>query len=549
MQKFLNIAEQYIQWVALGVGVLYLALMGWSYVYQPNINVTLGPKVVEPGEIEKVIAEGPIKELDEKINSDTAVDITPPDVVTAWTNGIEDKKALVENIPSVFGTNPDGGVGANSGPVNPVTDQQKLAVLPKIPAAVPVAVAAYRTMIEFPDPNFDAANAAPGAAVPLIDKDIDAASVEFKVDSNALAKAFGDAFNANPNPKLFQTMYLRVHLWREEQNANGGWDAPTEIPALSINKPADYPKDPVGQQSGLVYNAWALANQDLMIHPPFFQIAKGAPPWYMPDQAPAAAAPAAAQPDANPAVAPDGPRPGAPLRGRQPAQPGQALPPPGQVGTDQPRPNMFQPPGAFAGPFGAADRFSQPVASMEPLAAGMFDPRAKLTDDVIVAHDDTVQPDKTYRYYVQYVLYNPLFFANRIAADALARQFDVKSPDIAVAKDADKTQKITIPSRTQIFLASVQGGAAAHVKIFQWKPTISETEVVGAPGDLLAPSPYTLVDIRQDMSTPAHAWYVLLVNADGKEVRRDLLKDKADPNFLQWEKDAAAANPAAALAN
>src|ERR1700728_4843656 len=98
MQKFLNIAEQYVEWLALGIGVLYLGLMGWSYVYQSNINVTLGGKVVEPGEIDKVIAEGPIKELDQKTSSTSVVRITPPNNVIAWENGFADKAAFVDNF-------------------------------------------------------------------------------------------------------------------------------------------------------------------------------------------------------------------------------------------------------------------------------------------------------------------------------------------------------------------------------------------------------------------------------------------------------------------
>jgi hypothetical protein len=519
MQKFLNIAEQYVEWLALSIGILYLGLMGWSYVYQPNINVTLGGKVVEPGEIDKVIVDGPIKELDQKVSSTSVVHITPPDVVTAWKNGAEDKAAFVDNLPSNFPSDPNGGMGP-VGPIEQNNGPLAFKVLPQVPPTIPVAIASYRTLVEFPDPNFDAVNAPPGAVVPIISKDIDAVSVEAKIDYKALAKAFQDAFGLNGNPKAFQTMYLRVQLWREEQDATGKWGQPTEIPALKINKLPDLPPEPVGQQVGAVYKAWAAANQDLILHPPFYQTANGAPLWLAPDQVAAAAG----GPAAGGAPAPVSPVPGAaPGGGRTTSGQPAYAPPPVQY---QPPLSQYQP-----GP--------RPVA-FDPAQGGGFNPLTKVADDTIIAHDDTVQPDKTYRYYVQYRLLNPLFFANRIAIDAVIKQFDLKSPDVAAAQPADMTQAIAIPSRTRIFVKNVQGGAAVHFAVITWNPNPVEREIVAAPGDTLAPSSYMLVDIRQDMSVPSRPWYVLLVDPEGKDSRRDLLKDKADPDLLKWEQEAAA---------
>jgi hypothetical protein len=496
MQKFINIAEQYVEWLALGIGVVYLGFMGWSYGYQPTLNVTIAGKSVEPGQIEKTIADGPIKDLDEKIQSSAFVPIEPPDVVAVFIDSAGDKTAIVSNYTSSFQPNPLGGAGSDQGPQEKGPITPKLAGLPKPPATIPVAIASYRTLIEFADPKFDAAAAAGGAVVPIISKDIDAVSFKCKVDAKTVSKAFSDAFGANASPKLFQTMYLRVHLWREEQSGPDKWSQPVEILPLVINPLPDIPQGPVEDQPAAVYRLWAGANQDQILHPPFYQTAKDAPPWVDPEQAAAAAVPAKAG-----AV---------------------AVPPAGAAA---------MPPAAAA---------QNPAFAGADLATGMFNPLQKVTDDFVIAHDETVKPDKTYRYYVQYSIFNPLFHLPKLGGEAAIKQFELSSPGMDAAQVADMSQPISIPSRTQIFVKSVQG-STVHFAVFQWSPQIKETEIVATAGDTLAPSPYMLVDVRQE---PSHASYVLLVNPDGIDMRHDVIKDQKDPTFIQNERDAAAAaNP------
>jgi hypothetical protein len=520
MQKFLQIAEQHVQWLALAIGAAYLGFMGWSYVYKPNINVTLGGKVVEPGKVDQFIVDGPITDLTHAMEENTAdVNITPKDVVTIFLHHIADASANLDLLAGVFPADLNGGGLVPNGPAGP-GDQtnQKLAKLPTLPAATFVAIAPYRTMIEFADPNFDVANAAAGAVVPILQKDIDAVSVEYKVDMKALAKAFTDVFPpAIAPPQVFSTMYLRVSLYRQELDAAGKWGNQTEIPALFINKLPDLPGpgNTPPQQPAFMYESWAGANQELIIHPPFYQTAKNATTWVAPDQvAPPAAAAAGAA--ANVPVANAKP-------GVQPA-PGPAGAPLAK-GAGGVAPVLAPPPPAF-------------MPSMMPPAAGgwqgqVFNPLLKVADDVIIAHDDTVVPEKTYRYYLQYRLLNTLFLANRLGADAIVTQFALISPGPDVSTPTDK---VTIPSRTHIFVKNTQGGMA-HFEVFQWTPNPHQTEVSATAGDALVPSPWILVDVRQDPSGK----YVLLADANGNEMRRDLLKDNADPKRLEDEKAAAAA--------
>lgn len=302
MQKFLKIAEQQVQWVALGVGALYLLFMAWSYGYQSDIAVTLGPqKDVQPGDVDSAIVKGPITQLDKQMEITDPIVITPPNVVAEWTKQAGDQADLHLLPVVVSGGDPTRQFGS-VGPSDATVGEgllAKIGKLPQLPAAIPVAIASYRTLAQYADPTFDAA-ANPGVAVPMISRDLDAVSVEFKVDMKQLSKAFTDAFQAPPPappvpPKMFQTMYLQVTLFRQELDSSGkNWTPPVAkvIPPLAINvSPAPYPSsDTPSELEGRTYQFWAQSNQELILRPPFYPTAPGADPWYMPDNPPAAAA-------------------------------------------------------------------------------------------------------------------------------------------------------------------------------------------------------------------------------------------------------------------
>src|SRR3954451_25173901 len=77
MQKVVNFLEKYVQWIALGIGALYLGLMAYSYLVEPAVQVEYAGKQRAPGEIDPAIAAGPAKGLkDAMANRDLFV--SPP---------------------------------------------------------------------------------------------------------------------------------------------------------------------------------------------------------------------------------------------------------------------------------------------------------------------------------------------------------------------------------------------------------------------------------------------------------------------------------------
>ena len=49
MDKVLPILEKYVEWIALGIAGLFLALMAYSYLAKPAVTVPLGPSQIAPG--------------------------------------------------------------------------------------------------------------------------------------------------------------------------------------------------------------------------------------------------------------------------------------------------------------------------------------------------------------------------------------------------------------------------------------------------------------------------------------------------------------------
>jgi hypothetical protein len=533
MQKFLKIAEQHVQWLALALGVTYLLWMGYSYAYQNSLVVSLGIQKVQPGELDTAIVNGPIKTLDEQMANTTPITITPPDVLSTWGHQVTDATAIVSNLNPVFPLDVHGNEIFHQGG-GPVENVAVIKALPVPPEPDFLAIAAYRTEVQYPDPNFvapppDGNN--PPAVAPTIKKDLDAVSVEFTVPTQKLVAAFKNAFQANFQ-NLAQTMYLQINLYREEQDANGKWGPPTLVPPLKIHVMSPYPGDKPPTQPGVIYQAWAGGNQQDIVEPTFYDVAAGDPPWFAPDAPPVVAPPPPPAPVAPPAGAPGTAPPPAAFRPGGPKthdDPSLALPAPA-LAPKAPIPQPAPPPAdaaATAGPHYSAGAFQNAGGAG---LNNVFNLLQKNTDDIILAHDDSVQPEKTYRYFVQYRLLNPLFGNNRLFAN-LASTFALVSPGPdKVAAAAGDT--ITIPPRTQIYVKSILSNSVTFA-VFVWSPAPHETQIVATPGDSITPA-WSLVDIRPDPKSKGN-FYVILVDQAGKQQRRDPQTDQADPKFHDLE--------------
>ena len=186
------------------------------------------------------------------------------------------------------------------------------------------------------------------------------------------------------------------------------------------------------------------------------------------------------------------------------------------------------------------------VQGIYPLPGpGEFDPRtwvdpknpqANAIGDIVGwAHDATAQPGKTYRYKVRYKMKNPMYGApNWCNPAALANEFALISPD------SQWTPAVHIPALTSFFVTSVFG-ESAKFEIFRWQAGETHREQFSVkPGDIIGSTAkgvdfatgYTVVDLRTDSRGES---YVLLMDADGKIIRRDPRVDSNDSELKRMQ--------------
>ena len=155
------------------------------------------------------------------------------------------------------------------------------------------------------------------------------------------------------------------------------------------------------------------------------------------------------------------------------------------------------------------------------------------------AHDDTVEAGKTYRYAIHYYIRNPLFQTLNLAKDkALSQQYAIKS------ELSDWSDQVKITPKVNFFLAGL-GKDKVKFEVFTWQAGAWKKKTIErAPGDLIADTTWTLVDLRRD----GNENYVLLVNQGGTIQRRDFSSDRKTPLYQQLNGEAENAKAATAAA-
>ena len=313
-------------------------------------------------------------------------------------------------------------------------------------------------------------------------------------------KQISDAFTAVNIPQgqqlnLFKTCVLDVDLVRQEIVDGKPSGEETVVKKLEISATPPFPN---GIAEELQYVGWATANQGQIIQPGFFQIARGDP--WLPPGVDLAMQNGMQQP-VNLAFDPSKPYSPAELRQLTPEQfalvkayrqqqaemrrqnraskigskaPTRGGATPEDMGMEgispevpdlsrlqvaqlypgQPVPPDYEPgmedPAMMEGQMGQQQQqFQMAPATFAqfPLPpAGEFDPRMAPEPTVGWAHDDTVQPGKSYRYKVRYKIKNPVFqIFNITQPKSLSNVFAITSPD------SNWSEPVNIPPLTRLF--------------------------------------------------------------------------------------------------
>jgi hypothetical protein len=299
MQKFMKILEQQVQWIALGLGVLWMLWTGYSYWVTPPDMGQVNKQSVAPGDIdEEVLKSGPVQSLESAHQNELPI----PEGLLAKLAGT-DRPQYVDNFKQLLAGSPAVAVGPSPFPASPFDPikgpqqgpgQAQLSDLPDPQGALTLesakggGPAAQTGMSVVSRPNTDVPvlpQGAPGAGpqktitnplnpnaqpIAFADQEVTWITVSGMIDMKKLAASFQKA--NIPELQAF-TALLRTELVRQEMQPNGNWVNDKVVPNLTNAFLPPWP--PAGGQAEVDYLTWATANTPLIVEPPFYEVLRG----------------------------------------------------------------------------------------------------------------------------------------------------------------------------------------------------------------------------------------------------------------------------------
>lgn len=608
MEKVTQFLEKNVEWIALGLGGLFLLWVLWAYVITPPVQVQIDGRQLTLGEVDRHIRDNAARRLQQAID-----DPTRPNYVF---ERLENRYAEImsnsdRKAPNLSGTQfawvmPPLNLDIIGQDREDGLEQIFVEALPKLPAPRFVnkvvdgqptseqAVGRGRSLVMIPDvapPQLVVGGQANQPVQPPFNPNDPNQPVQ-QVDRlwvSALAtipgKGIADAFQES---KVFQvapnatTIFLRIEVEREELLPGGSWGNATMVPSLAINPLPPLPAD-AQREMAFAYADWAEQNVITILKPPFYPILKGST-WHKPGE-PEPVLPVMddlRRDTPDPTV--DGRRPPRTTRDpsvREPA--GRDRPSRGGRGNNAPRdtdrpisaadgtirfhqvppnPGDDYPPDYYGGNPGMNPGSRQPgglvAAQVPPLVTRKFQPSAEMPDVEIWFHDDSVESGKTYRYRVRYRMLNPIFgLFNVSRPDNLTEQFALTS------EWSQWSQPIGLDSLVQYFVYGWRPNAnTVNFEVFKWENGIWQSEIFQnlQPGDMIGgtrqknnqavdfTTGVTVVDIREDARRET---FVLLVDSQGNLLTRSFRQDQGSSEYRDLRdkvrQDAAAAQPAASM--
>lgn len=327
MQKVVKFLEAYVQWVALGLGILWVLWMGYSYWASNPVVADINNEKVAPGEIEDtLLASTPIDGLDKAYRNEgpypeqirtTLQDHSQASIIVEYKKAIGDVTApeswsppFPGGVPQQIKLNPTEGIAAGSASLpdiaaafvlEPGTDGEPtstgMSVVKRPDPTVPVVVdsrtgqtnVAQQDLLTPPDvsltnPN-GAGNPQPGAnpgdpnqpqaakPIAVVPEEVTWVTVSGTLDMKKLAEAFQKA--QIPAPASFTTV-LRVELLRQELQPNGNWSNEETVKDLTNQFKPQFPNGENADQTlQAAYRDWAKQHVADVVEPAFYEVLRG----------------------------------------------------------------------------------------------------------------------------------------------------------------------------------------------------------------------------------------------------------------------------------
>lgn len=559
MNKFVDFLEKQCQWIALGLGGLWLLYMVYAYVLNgPSSSVEVAGQSFSPARVDEHVFEEAAIPLRDAMNKSDKLLQPKLDTVSAvrdTLNLVGEQPVLTAGnyLKSSVGMTLGGGQDEREkGPKLPVA---LINALPVPPAPINPEVITGMSIV---------GNAGPADPAGAGGQRVLWNSVFATVPMKDLAAQFEPFMKLPPNPpSVRQTMFLKVEIEREEQLLNGTWAKRTII----VSQPVDLGQAAAGAGPAAVaqpnwpandpraqmdFNKWAALNQRVIAQPAFYNVTKG-DGWHRPGEAgmEVGGAPAIPVDAAPPPVAPPVANP---PRRNPPAQPPRR--PRNGAGAERgdatPRhtdsviyalqlfseEGMTTPPTYNPTQQGANNAQNIPLPPANKLGevpAQPFVPAAA-ADVLLWVHDTNVESGKSYRYRMRYALVNPIFqFKNFAQPVDLANKWVLES-GFSIQSSPVTVRDTTTYYFTQASIRPESWRNEGWFEIFTWNVGgVQKKTVQKLPGDQLDDTVrLTLVDLREIGNDRV----ATLVDDAGTIVTRSWRNDSNDPNLAKMRTDA-----------
>ena len=558
MKKLVQTAELYVEWVALALGGVFLLLMMFLYLLSTPVSKELGTNKVTLSDVDHVIYEAQAKLLDEAMSKNVEVSLAVKPFAAAFTETL----AMKEAKPLLIADD-RRWIGIPAAPAIIIRDDTKLPVTQALVNRLPEPLPAPEWHSASTGRSVIPVAIVPGAVVAPISAfapiPVAGQGLPLGIDKLWVTEAFSiptqkiaDAFAASQIPAGLPTAILALELIREEQLPDGQWGHRALIKPLATPQMVAFPAEGnLTEETN--YLDWATRNTSTLTLPIFHVVVAGEK-WYPPGQ-----------PNPNLPGAVDPTRPVTP-------SPGSGFPVPRSGNRRRPLPAAADPrPAAFDMYAQAAPSPWPPTGSMPPgyppaplpgggyqdpsmtgqvvggptsavpagftVPNGNFVPSDLKKNIFVWAHDDTVEPEKVYRYKLRYRLKSPVYRSN--AADPKqARQFSLLSTE------SDWSEAVVVPPVVYVFLASgvSTNTTSAKFDVLRWQNgKWHKKSFTAEPGDIIGgeaqdtgmdfTTGYSLVDMKLDVVTRDPK--VVLSNRTGELSTRSFRVDQSEIITIQ----------------
>jgi hypothetical protein len=561
MQKVLRFLESSVEWIALGIAVIFLGWATYYYLISNPISQKLEGQSVDPGSVDQFIADHAAKRLQDKM-----ADVQVPSFnVEDFTLALDQKLALDGTKPMELASgdfdyspfdigNLPGAISKLGVPVQ---------VLPTLPAAQPLLVAAALDTLAPANAAAQSSGAATGG------KDTRLVVAAFTIPWSDIFDQWNKSFGppqpgAQPRLTPADFQILGITAYRDEKIGNN-WGKSTEVQPFDSSLPPYPPAGNVAREESYLQAVAKLSNALVapVLPTPVAGVVWKDPLAYLPTaseqpgnaaetgQNGTSRAPSLGRPTfANMSDSLDGtllaqyrggppggfgggrfgggpPRPAAPPAEQQPATPAPPAPIP-------PAPGTVDPVVVLAHPNVVPNPIPTELAKVN-VAPNV----AKNPDLCVYIIDDSVEAGKTYRYRIVYKALNPLFHKapQHAAKPQWVNQFDLVSPM------SDFSPEITVPVQTYFYCGKQQGvmkAAAFPFDVFTWSDGKWQQKTfnanIGDPigaadGGVNYSTGYSFVD--KHLIPRTSKTMVTLVDSDGIAEVRDATKDFESPEYKQ----------------